>query len=124
MLVLVHTDNHIQGDDRLKEYTEEVIHGTIERFGNRVTRVEVQFSDEDSRLKAGGDDKRCVLEVRLAGMQPLSVSHDANTVKEALHGAVDKLEKLVNHTLERQQTLERQNDSKRHPSVLVEDTEL
>ena len=81
MLVLVHTDSHITGDDRLKEYTEEVVQGAMDRFGNRITRVEVQFSDQDSREKTKGDDKRCVLEARLAGMHPLSVSHDAHKVE-------------------------------------------
>ncbi len=101
MLVLVHHDNHIQGDDRLREYTEEVVQGAMDRFGDRLTRVEVQFSDQDSREKTKGNDKRCVLEARLAGLQPLSVKHDADKVKDALHGAVDKLEKLLTHTIEK-----------------------
>ena len=101
MLVLVHTDSHIQGDDRLKEYTEDVVQGAMDRFGDRITRVEVQFSDQDSREKTKGDDKRCVLEARLAGLHPLSVSHDAHKVKDALHGAVEKLEKLIAHTVEK-----------------------
>jgi ribosome-associated translation inhibitor RaiA len=115
MLVLVHTDNHIQGDDRLKEYTEEVIEGAMDRFGNRITRVEVQFSDQDSREKTKGNDKRCVLEARLAGLQPLTVSHDADKVKDALHGAVDKLEKLIANTIEKH------IDSQRRAAAVVAD---
>ena len=116
MLVLVHTDNHIQGDERLQQYTEDVVRGAVERFGDRVTRVEVQFSDENSRLKAGGNDKRCVLEIRLAGLQPMSVSHDADTVKDALHGAAEKLEKLVGHTLDKK------TDAKHRASLAGEET--
>jgi len=117
MLVLVHTDSNITGDERLKEYTEEIVHGSIDRFGNRVTRVEVQFSDQDGREKTKGDDKRCVLEVRLAGLHPLSVSHDAHKVKDALHGAVEKLEKLIAHTIEKHV------DSQRRAAAVVVEEE-
>ena len=101
MQIQVNTDNHIQGDARLIEYVEGVVTDFMGRFGDWITRVEVQLTDQNSRDKAGGDDKRCVLEARLAHKQPVSVSHDADTVKEALHGAAEKLEKLLDRTHEK-----------------------
>ena len=36
-------------------------------------------------------DKRCLLEVRLAGRQPASVSEQAQTVDQAVRGAAQKM---------------------------------
>ena len=99
MQIQVNTDNHIQGDARLIEYVEGIVTDALDRFGDRITRVEVHLTDQNSRNKAGGNDKRCVLEARLSHKQPVSVSHDADTVKESLHGAADKMEKLLDHTI-------------------------
>jgi hypothetical protein len=42
-----------------------------------------------------------VLEARVAGLQPIAVSHQASTVELALTGAADKLERSIEHTLGR-----------------------
>jgi hypothetical protein len=57
---------------------------------DRVTRLEVHFNDENSH-KGGEDDKRCMLEARLEGMQPIAVTNNGATEEHALKGAIDKL---------------------------------
>jgi hypothetical protein len=52
--------------------------------------VEVHFSDEDGN-KDGFNDKRCMIEARLAGMNPIAVINHANTHEMAVLGALDKL---------------------------------
>jgi hypothetical protein len=42
-----------------------------------------------------------VLEARLAGLQPIAVSHQASTIELALSGAADKLERSIENTLGR-----------------------
>jgi ribosome-associated translation inhibitor RaiA len=101
MQIQVNTDNQIQGGAELTRRIEAVVGGALERFGARITRVEVHLTDEDSSSKSGGSDKRCVMEARLAGLQPISVSHQGMSVDQALDGAVDKLEKTLSRTLER-----------------------
>jgi ribosome-associated translation inhibitor RaiA len=103
MHVQVNTDKNIPGDERLIEYTEALIQDSLARFVDRVTRVEVHLADENGADKHAGDDKRCSLEARLAGMQPVAVTHRAATVKDALSGAVDKLEKMLNGIAEKEQ---------------------
>jgi ribosome-associated translation inhibitor RaiA len=44
---------------------------------------------------------RCLLEARLAGLQPVTVSHQAATMEQAVDGAVDKLKRSLDSTLER-----------------------
>jgi ribosome-associated translation inhibitor RaiA len=63
--------------------------------------VEVQLSDENGIQKSGGGDKRCVLEARLAGMQPIKVSADGSSLEQALDGAAKNLSKLLGRTLDR-----------------------
>jgi hypothetical protein len=51
--------------------------------------------------RGGAQDKRCKLEARFAGRQPMAVSHDAGRVADAMFGAVDKLQRLLDTTLGR-----------------------
>jgi hypothetical protein len=103
MQVQVSTDNHVPGDERLNEYAQDLIGGAMARFEDRVTRVEVHLGDENGAGKHAEDDKRCTLEARLAGLQPVAVTHHAATVKDSLGGAVQKLEKVLNGIVEREQ---------------------
>lgn len=69
---------------------ESRVRGTLSWLGGRITRVDVHVRDENGD-KGGGNDKRCVMEARLRGRQPVAVSHHAATVEEAVGGAAGKL---------------------------------
>ena len=97
MQIQVNTDNHIEGGEELTRQVEAVVEGTLGRFGDWITRVEVQLSDEDGP-KNRGNAKRCEMEARPEGHQPLSVSDQGATMDQALKGCVKKLERLLNHT--------------------------
>jgi ribosome-associated translation inhibitor RaiA len=101
MQVQVHTDNHIKGSAELTAHVESLVADTFGWFGDRITRVEVFLADENSSQKAGDFDKRCTMEARLAGLQPITVTHDGATLDQALDGAADKLEHTLKRTLER-----------------------
>ena len=116
MQILLTTDNHITGTRELTTFVEGIVEGTLGRFGARMTRVEVHLTDESGSAKSSDDDKRCVMEARLAGLQPIAVRHQGATLEQALEGAAEKLEK----TLDRQ--LDRQSDSKGRTSFSGEAT--
>lgn len=59
-----------------------------------VTRLEVHLSDQNGG-KSGQRDKRCVMEARLEGRQPIAASDDATTLDQAVRGAADKLARLI-----------------------------
>lgn len=101
MQIQVNTDRHIEGSTELTIQVEAALEGALTRFSDRITRVEVHLSDENGSQKSGGSDKRCVLEARLAGMQPIKVSADGPSHELALDGAVKNLAKLLGRTLER-----------------------
>ncbi len=100
MQVLVNSDHHIHGGEDLSERVEGVVRGTLERFADRITRVEVHLNDLNSH-KTGDRDKRCLMEARVAGLKPIAASHEAPTMAEAIHGAADKLERALGHTFGR-----------------------
>lgn len=100
MHIQVNTDRHVEGTTELKHLVENTIKNTLDRFSTRVTRVEVHLGDENSH-KAGGDDKRCLMEARLAGLQPIAVKHQAPTLELAIDGAVAKMERALDSRLGR-----------------------
>lgn len=100
MLVQVNTDNQVAGTAELIRHVETVVEDALGRFGERITRIEVHLGDENSGKKSD-DDKRCAMEARLSGLQPITVSHQASSVEQALSGAADKLEKVLDRTLGR-----------------------
>jgi ribosome-associated translation inhibitor RaiA len=94
MQIQINTDNNIDATDDLVQEVEAVVGRALDRFGAQVTRVEVHLSDENSG-KFGVDDKRCLLEARLADLQPIAVSHEAATMQQAAAGAAEKLQRAV-----------------------------
>ena len=98
MRVQVSSDNHIKGGEELTRQVGTAVEGALGRFSDWVTRVEVQLSDESSSSKAGDNDKRCVMEARPAGLQPITVSHQGAALDQALNGCAKKLAPLLDGT--------------------------
>ncbi len=94
MQIQVNTDRHIQGGEELHERVQQMVEGAVSHLRDRITRIEVHLSDENSD-KGGDNDKRCVLEARLRGLQPIAVTHQAETVALAIDGAAEKLERAL-----------------------------
>lgn len=90
MQIQINTDNNLPGSKALAERTERELRSALERFAERITRLEVHLSDVNSD-KGGENDKRCLIEARPAGRQPLSVSAQAPSIGLAISGASDKL---------------------------------
>lgn len=90
MNIQVNTDHNIQGGESLNAFVEGVLSDAFQRFDRAITRIEVHISDENAG-KFGENDKRCLLEARVANHSPVVVSHHANNVHEAVDGASAKL---------------------------------
>ncbi len=99
MHVQVNTDGRIQGGESLAREVEVMLREALGRFADRITRLEVHLSDVNS-LKSG-EDKRCVLEARLAGLDPVAASDQAATLRQAIDGASSKLERGLDSALGR-----------------------
>lgn len=100
MQIQFNTDSTIEGHERLQTYFTEELEKSLSRFGDKITRVEVHLGDEN-KDKFGVDDKRCLIEVRLAGLNPLAVTHNADTIEKAFSGATDKIKRVLGTTFEK-----------------------
>lgn len=90
MLVQVNSDNHITVTEKLSAWVEAEVKGSLERFEPQLTRVEVYLADLNAH-KETTIDKKCTLEARLAGLDPIAVTKEAGTVEEALDTALETL---------------------------------
>jgi ribosome-associated translation inhibitor RaiA len=100
MQVQLNTDKNIHGDDTLAAWVETELKDKLVRFRDQITRIEVHLSDT-SGPRNGDQDKRCKLEARLAGRQPVLVSHDAGKTGDAVRGAIEKLQRALDTTVGR-----------------------
>ncbi len=99
MQIQINTDRNIEGGSDLRQQVEGNLNSRLERFSEQVTRLEVHLSDQNSDQKSGENDKRCLLEARVAGLQPITVNESASTVKQAVDGAVVKLVRSLDSML-------------------------
>ena len=98
MQVQVNTSNGIENKDSLERWADDFLNESLDRFRQDITRIEVQLRDTNSGKK-GADDKRCTLEARIAGRDPLAATHHAPSQDEANRGATQKLINHLEHTL-------------------------
>ena len=100
MQVQINTDHNIEGHEALAAQVRGLVEKALSRISDHITRVEVHLSDESGN-KTSHNDKRCVMEARLEGRQPIAVTYQAATLDQAVDGAVDKLARLIESTLGR-----------------------
>lgn len=98
MEILINTDNNIEGTAEMIAYFKSTIEHDLDRFSDHLTRIEVKISDENGE-KSVGNDKRCVMEARMKGMDPIAVTSFETTVEKSVKEATSKmrtsLEKLM-----------------------------
>jgi ribosome-associated translation inhibitor RaiA len=100
MQVQVNTDHTVEGHEALAARIRGVVENALSRVSDHITRVEVHLTDERSP-KRGKNDKRCMMEARLEGRQPIAVTDEAATLDLAVNGAAHKLARLIEHTLDK-----------------------
>lgn len=100
MKIQVNTDTHVEGREALTAQVGTTVEHALRRFQDQVTRVEVHLNDQNGS-KSGQRDKRCAMEARLEGRQPITVTDDAATLDQAVRGAADKLARLIDSQLGR-----------------------
>ncbi len=98
MHIQVTTDANIQGHEELIERVEVEVRHVLGRFAHQIMSVEVHFTDENG-AKHGSHDKRCLMEARCSGRPPVAVSNESATIEGSFHGAMKKLQRLLESSL-------------------------
>jgi len=94
------TDDNLDGGDRLSERVAAHVDAALDRFRDRLTRVEVHLGDESAR-RSIDTDIRCTVEARPARLKPVAATHHAANVDDACRGALKKLAKALDSQLGR-----------------------
>ena len=116
MHIQINTDKNVDGADAFANQIKVIVEGSLNRFSEHITRVEVYLSDENSD-KAGTRDKRCLMEARLKGLQPIAVAHQASNLDQSVQGAAEKLNNKIESDLGRLGKYYRW--CSRHPALLA-----
>jgi ribosome-associated translation inhibitor RaiA len=103
MQIQFNAQDSVDGHDVVAQHAQEVVRKALHRFGDHVTRVEIHISDVNGPKDAGGHDKRCVMEARLAGLHPLAVTELAGSVHQSIEGATQKLKRALDSAVGKMQ---------------------
>ena len=98
MQIQIHTHG-ISNSDAVSQKLQQEVEAALKVFSDQVTRVEAHLHDDNGPKH--GKDKRCVLEIRLAGHQPMAVEAAEPDLYVAITNAAGKAERAVRHKLER-----------------------
>jgi ribosome-associated translation inhibitor RaiA len=103
MQIRVDTDEHIDSSEELTLRIEGVVEGSLDRYVDRVTLVQVHLG-RLTKHSTAGRDMCCRMEAHLGGLKPIAVSHEAFTLTEAIHAASAKLERAIHHEFQQRRT--------------------
>jgi hypothetical protein len=101
MQVQINTDKTIPGSLAIADDVETSVRQRLSRFSDRLTRVEVHLTDQDGE-RSSPDDKRCMIEARIAGQDPISVTDHGGSIDQATSGALGKMTTALGRTFGRQ----------------------
>ncbi|MGF1637460.1 MAG: HPF/RaiA family ribosome-associated protein [Cyclobacteriaceae bacterium] len=90
MIIQINTGKHVSVSQESRTWYESVLTEELSRFEDQITRIEVHLTDETGS-RDGQNDKRCLLEARLEGLQPIVATNNADSHEEATIGAAEKM---------------------------------
>ncbi len=102
MKIQFNTENYVSGGEELREKLIPMIEDKLKRFNKYISRLEVHLSDENSG-KSGPNDKRCLIEARMEGRQPVAVTGQAESYIEATALATGKIKAALDKIIGRMQ---------------------
>lgn len=102
MNIEIRTDKNINSSERLIDYIRTELKEQFQRYSEKITHFEVHLSDANAD-KGGAADKRCMIEARLSGLKPLAVTHKADNIDQAISGAIEKLERSIEHAFSKKE---------------------
>ena len=91
----------IQKTDAIESHVVKQVEGSLGHLSDRLTRIEVHLSDENHERKTTDDDKRCLIEARPAGRQPIAVEARNRDLYDAVKSASDKLKTALSRRFEK-----------------------
>ncbi|MGA9291529.1 MAG: HPF/RaiA family ribosome-associated protein [Ignavibacteriaceae bacterium] len=122
MNIQINTDHNIQSNEALIARFSGTIKSALSRISDHITSVQVHLSDEDGNKK-GNNDKRCMIEARLEGRQPIVVTDSAATLNRAVDSTINKLISMVESIHGRQHDQRKRKTKQSEPEMKFPDEE-
>jgi len=94
MTIQLNTDKNLTIHQEYDDKIQNQIKDALSRFSDLIMRLEVHLSDENGS-KEGLEDKRCLLEARVAGKEPVAVTSFGANYDLAIAGALTKLKSAM-----------------------------
>ncbi|MBE5074655.1 HPF/RaiA family ribosome-associated protein [Erythrobacteraceae bacterium E2-1 Yellow Sea] len=94
MQVQFNSDHSVMGTENVAERITAKVRDKLDRFEDRLTRLEIHVRDENGP-KHGADDKACTIEARPRGGRAIGVTEHASTVDDAARKAATTLAQLL-----------------------------
>lgn len=101
MQIQINPGKNVTLHSKLSNFVETELNRTLRRFDPHLTRVEVHLSGESRVKSAQGKGKRCTLEARPRGLQPLVVTGVASNTQQCVSGAAEKMKRQLEATFGR-----------------------
>lgn len=99
MQIQINPGKNVTLHSKLSNFVETELNRTLHRFDTQLTRVEVHLSGETRTKHARG--KRCTLEARPRGLQPVVVTGTAPNTQQCVSGAAEKMKRQLDATFGR-----------------------
>lgn len=91
-------DSSVMGTTDVARRIEAQVRRKLDRFADRLTRLEVHVSDVNGR-KHGADDKHCTIEARPRGSRPIGVTGKAADLDAAARIAASTMAERLERVL-------------------------
>ncbi len=92
---------NIDASDALESHVAQQLESQVGHLYKHLTGFEVHIADENSSKKHGPADKRCTIEARPRGRDPITVEAHADDFYPAINDAAHKLRSALTKRLER-----------------------
>mgnify|MGYP003571176886 CR=1 FL=1 len=92
--------NGFKATEAIREHVRTQVDHAIGHLGDRLTRVEVHLGDTNAK-KGGPDDKRCMIEARPRGAQPVAIEHRSDDLYDAITEGASKIRRALTRKFER-----------------------
>jgi hypothetical protein len=101
MFIQVKAENSPFGNQDWQSEVEAFVQGTLGRFGERITSVEVLLSNGEGGERGGGSEKRCLIKARVNGLEPVAIRTHAPFYDVAIAACAEKMERTLDRRLSR-----------------------
>ncbi len=95
----IQINGKVSRSDALDGHVDREVNTALRHYADQITRVEVHLNDINA--EKGGQDKRCLVEVRVAGQAPMVAEAIGGDLYGVISQACEKVGRVVGHHLDK-----------------------